>query len=176
MPSSLACRTLWKSYLLSCRTKLAKLLCLKCFGRICFVNFSFCHGRQGGVLSSRLGVSYLEDYEAVALIAPSDHALVLRAFQHSTANWSVCRPERTVGCDLLTCTACAPTTKSAWYTRGPHNVDSALTKSLELFAPIPAGPSIVDGRQWAQWQFRAIVLPSQTSAPSRSYTGSGQWS
>ena len=25
----------------SCRTKLAKLLCLKCFGRMCFVNFSF---------------------------------------------------------------------------------------------------------------------------------------
>lgn len=44
MPSSFACRTLWKSYLFSCRTKLAKLLCLKCFGRICFVNFSFCHG------------------------------------------------------------------------------------------------------------------------------------
>ena len=41
LPSSLLCRTLWKSYLLSCRTKLAKLLCLKCLGRICFVNFSF---------------------------------------------------------------------------------------------------------------------------------------
>ena len=41
-PSSLLCRTLWKSYLFSCRTKLAKLLCLKCFGRMCFVNFSFC--------------------------------------------------------------------------------------------------------------------------------------
>ena len=40
--SSLLCRTLWKSYLLSCRTKLAKLLCLKCFGRIDFVNLSFC--------------------------------------------------------------------------------------------------------------------------------------
>ena len=41
-PSSLLCRTLWKSYLFSWRTKLAKLLCLKCFGRMCFVNFSFC--------------------------------------------------------------------------------------------------------------------------------------
>jgi hypothetical protein len=40
-PSSLLCRTLWKSYLLSWRTKLAKLLCLKCFGRMCLVNFSF---------------------------------------------------------------------------------------------------------------------------------------
>lgn len=29
---------------------------------------------------------------------------------------------------------------------GPHDVDLALTKSLELFAPIPAGPSIVDDR------------------------------
>jgi hypothetical protein len=44
-PSSLFCRTLWKSYLFNCRTKLAKLLCLKCFGRIDFVNFSFCHCR-----------------------------------------------------------------------------------------------------------------------------------
>src|SRR5271155_483169 len=40
-PSSLFCRTLWKSYLFNCRTKLAKLLCLKCLGRIDFVNFSF---------------------------------------------------------------------------------------------------------------------------------------
>ena len=39
--SSLLCRTLWKSYLLSWRTKLAKLLCLKCLGRIDFVNLSF---------------------------------------------------------------------------------------------------------------------------------------
>lgn len=43
-PFSSLCRTLWKSYLLSCRTKLAKLLCLKCFGRMVFVNFSFCGG------------------------------------------------------------------------------------------------------------------------------------
>lgn len=40
-PFSSLCRTLWKSYLLSCRTKLAKLLCLKCFGSIVLVNFSF---------------------------------------------------------------------------------------------------------------------------------------
>ena len=39
--SSLFCRTLWKSYLFNCRTKLAKLLCLKCLGRMCLVNFSF---------------------------------------------------------------------------------------------------------------------------------------
>lgn len=39
--SSLLCRTLWKSYLFNWRTKLAKLLCLKCFGRMCLVNFSF---------------------------------------------------------------------------------------------------------------------------------------
>jgi hypothetical protein len=44
--SSLLWRTLWKSYLLSWRTKLAKLLCLKCFGRMCFVNFSFWAPRQ----------------------------------------------------------------------------------------------------------------------------------
>lgn len=41
-PLSSLCLTLWKSYLFSCRTKLAKLLCLKCFGSIAFVNFSFC--------------------------------------------------------------------------------------------------------------------------------------
>jgi hypothetical protein len=35
-------RSLWKSYLLSCRTKLEKLLCLKCFGRISLVNLSVC--------------------------------------------------------------------------------------------------------------------------------------
>jgi hypothetical protein len=43
--SSLFWRTLWKSYLLSWRTKLAKLLCLKCFGRMVLVNFS--HYVQG---------------------------------------------------------------------------------------------------------------------------------
>lgn len=46
--SSLLCRTLWKSYLLSCRTKLAKLLCLKCLGRIDLVNLSFCMMYQTG--------------------------------------------------------------------------------------------------------------------------------
>jgi hypothetical protein len=43
-PLSSLCLTLWKSYLFNWRTKLAKLLCLKCFGRIVLVNFSFCHG------------------------------------------------------------------------------------------------------------------------------------
>lgn len=42
--SSLFCLTLWKSYLFNCRTKLAKLLCLKCFGKMVLVNFSFCNG------------------------------------------------------------------------------------------------------------------------------------
>ncbi|KAH3680032.1 hypothetical protein WICPIJ_008445 [Wickerhamomyces pijperi] len=36
--SSLDCLTLWKSYLFNCLTKLAKLECLKCLGRISFVN------------------------------------------------------------------------------------------------------------------------------------------
>ena len=57
--SSLLCRTLWKSYLLSWRTKLAKLLCLKCFGRIDLVNLSFCAGNQ---LERLMGV--------VGLLAP----------------------------------------------------------------------------------------------------------
>ena len=39
---SLFCLTLWKSYLFNWRTKLAKLECLKCLGRMDFVNFSFC--------------------------------------------------------------------------------------------------------------------------------------
>ena len=53
--SSLLCRTLWKSYLFSCRTKLAKLLCLKCFGSMDLVNFSFCpsceYGRRHGEIA-----------------------------------------------------------------------------------------------------------------------------
>jgi hypothetical protein len=44
--SSLFWRTLWKSYLFSWRTKLAKLLCLKCFGKMVFVNFSHCRERS----------------------------------------------------------------------------------------------------------------------------------
>lgn len=38
--SSLFRRTLWKSYLFSWRTKLAKLLCLNCSGSMVLVNFS----------------------------------------------------------------------------------------------------------------------------------------
>ena len=36
--------------------------------------------RQGVALRSRFGISYLEDYEAVTLISPSDYALILWAF------------------------------------------------------------------------------------------------
>ncbi len=57
-PLSSLCLTLWKSYLFNWRTKLAKLLCLKCFGRIIFVNFSFCHARsQSRASPMAIGVS-----------------------------------------------------------------------------------------------------------------------
>ena len=105
--------------------------------------------RQRVVLGSPCKISYLEDHKTITLISPSDNALILWAFQHSTTSQSVYRPQWTFGRDLLTCTACAPTKKSAWYSR--DRMTSALTKSLELFAPIPGGPSIVDDGQWAQW-------------------------
>ena len=65
--SSLLCRTLWKSYLLSWRTKLAKLLCLKCLGRIDLVNLSFCARYQLG-----------RWMKIVGLLAPQ----VRRSFRH----------------------------------------------------------------------------------------------
>jgi hypothetical protein len=81
--SSLLCRTLWKSYLFSCRTKLAKLLCLKCLGSMCLVNFSFCalvsDQSTGGAHSPW---TYFEDDKAIAIVSPADHALVARTFQH----------------------------------------------------------------------------------------------
>jgi hypothetical protein len=72
---------------------------------------------SGSCIAFAIRKSYLEDHEAIALVSPSDNTLVLWAFQHSATNWSAYRPSRTFGCDLLTCTACAPTQKSVWYTR-----------------------------------------------------------
>ena len=71
--SSLLCRTLWKSYLFSWRTKLAKLLCLKCFGRMDLVNLSFCRDDELAQFVGRAqSASHLEHHEAVSFISPSD--------------------------------------------------------------------------------------------------------
>lgn len=81
-PFSSLCLTLWKSYLFNWRTKLAKLLCLKCFGRMFLVNFSF-YSRQSQ--DGTLGCdprgkghkhSYLQDHKAIAFGAPSYHRVV----------------------------------------------------------------------------------------------------
>jgi len=87
-PFSSLCLTLWKSYLFSCRTKLAKLLCLKCLGRMVFVNFSFYWQRvsQSWQRIHRLtvrGSIYLKDHKAVAVSAPADHIAVRGVFEHS---------------------------------------------------------------------------------------------
>lgn len=88
-PLSSVWRTLWKSYLFSCRTKLAKLLCLKCFGKIVLVNFSFCSPRLCRVRSlarPRRQIrqcSYLQYDKAVAVIAPAYYFIIRGVFQHS---------------------------------------------------------------------------------------------
>lgn len=86
--SSLLWRTLWKSYLFNWRTKLAKLLCLKCLGRMCFVNFSFWpevsvarakHSRCHDVLLARQ--SYLRRFPIVPRSRQSGFRASCRAHQ-----------------------------------------------------------------------------------------------
>jgi hypothetical protein len=108
--SSLLCRTLWKSYLFSWRTKLAKLLCLKCLGRMCFVNFSFCPGVCQRIVTLQTKIiktTYFQYYKAVSIIPPSHYVLVGRVFEHSVPIISVCRRIAWIG-SLRTCTVCAP--------------------------------------------------------------------
>lgn len=81
--SSLFCLTLWKSYLFNCRTKLAKLLCLKCFGRINLVNFSFCHHCQHVTAANTRGMTYFENDEALSSLAPAHDRFIRRVFEHS---------------------------------------------------------------------------------------------
>jgi len=70
--------------LFNCRTKLAKLLCLKCFGRMPLVNFSFC-GRHVSILGAdciaRKG-PYFNHNETVSLVTPSNDRRVRRVYQH----------------------------------------------------------------------------------------------
>ena len=113
-PSSLLCRTLWKSYLLSWRTKLAKLLCLKCFGRMCFVNFSFCEQ----VLANALPVVHARCalHDSVSL-PPALRSCLLRypsvlrsRLVGSPASCEVIVSMRAgaVALKLLTCIVCEP--------------------------------------------------------------------
>ena len=91
--SSLFWRTLWKSYLFSWRTKLAKLLCLKCLGRIVLVNFSHCamvsadrqRDRQRAATRERERAHlypYLQDDKTIPLITPAHNFRVRRVLQH----------------------------------------------------------------------------------------------
>lgn len=87
--SSLLCRTLWKSYLLSWRTKLAKLLCLKCLGRIDLVNLSFCAGSQPErlmghhpLLAPRVLQSFHHHRPTARLESMTDPPAFLSCYQH----------------------------------------------------------------------------------------------
>jgi hypothetical protein len=117
-PLSSLCLTLWKSYLFNWRTKLAKLLCLKCFGRIVLVNFSFCRPGEISVVErcrSSCGASgpqaYLQDHKAVAVGAPSYYRVVRGILEHPATSWvSMCCPAvgaRRRGVQR-TCRVCAP--------------------------------------------------------------------
>lgn len=140
-PSSLLCRTLWKSYLFSCRTKEAKLLCLKCFGSMCFVNFSFCKRVRAAFMPLSMRTCLQHD-KAIAFIAPSHYTFVLWTLQHPTDNL-LARILRTQCDSWLTCIACEPTQRSANMLNRSNSANLELTKSLELLAAWPPGlPSI----------------------------------
>ena len=138
--SSLLCRTLWKSYLFNCRTKLAKLLCLKCFGRICFVNFSFC----AIVSLPSIGLALYHDVPPGQQnsrprypIARHSHPVGSPA---SCQQPSVSIPHRFAQClNLLVQLAHLYSRKSdaISHHNGSHEVTCVLTKSLELLAAWP---------------------------------------
>jgi hypothetical protein len=109
--SSLFCRTLWKSYLFSCRTKLAKLLCLKCFGRISLVNFSFCPSCQ--YLVAGCGASLaLRTSKTTKLSPPSPQRTMLSYDGSSNILQTKFVSQHAQSCDplqsRLTCIICAP--------------------------------------------------------------------
>lgn len=132
-PSSLLCRTLWKSYLFSCRTKLAKLLCLKCLGRMDFVNFSFfqCVSNEE---RRRGALPYLEDYKAVAFVSPPHHRLVCGILQHPGRMLALCLDdgERTGWTYLY---SLRTWTQRQLQVHGQHAISAKPTKSLELAEP-----------------------------------------
>ena len=91
--SSLLCRTLWKSYLLSWRTKLAKLLCLKCLGRMDLVNLSFCAGNQRerlmgylDLLAPRVRQSFRHRHPTARLESTMDPPAFFSCDQHDIDN------------------------------------------------------------------------------------------
>ena len=116
------CRTLWKSYLLSWRTKLAKLLCLKCFGRMCFVNFSFCEQVLADALSTVQSCCALH---CLVSLPPALRSCLLRCpsvlrsrLVGSPASCGVIVSRRAganaVASNLLTCIVCEPGSVSRW--------------------------------------------------------------
>lgn len=148
-PSSLLCRTLWKSYLFSWRTKLAKLLCLKCFGRMCLVNFSFCRHACQRMRLPMLNLP-LRDAAFWCSLPPALRSCLLRCpnVQHSRlvdfpafCEFIVSRRRGAFVSEWLTCRACAPGAVVSRWTTGAH-CGRTLTKSLELFAAWAAFPSM----------------------------------
>lgn len=111
--SSLLCRTLWKSYLLSCRTKLAKLLCLKCLGRIDFVNFSFYQSVSMQDIRPAEYRTHFQNNKAIAFITPAHHLSICRVLQHPNRPYQL-QFNLTIMGDVCmfrggrTCTACEP--------------------------------------------------------------------
>lgn len=141
--SSLLCLTLWKSYLFSCRTKLAKLLCLKCFGRMDLVNRSFYSANQRSraisgenairLTSSTTKLSISSPHRTIDAYDGSSSILLCASVLHSPANpasgrhWVLVFP---------TCTTFAPVTPVSHCALYLLARVERRTKSLELLAPM----------------------------------------
>ena len=115
------CRTLWKSYLLSWRTKLAKLLCLKCFGRMCFVNFSFCEQVSANALSVIHARCALHGSMS---LPPTPRSYLLRypsalrsrlVGSPTSCEVIVSRRAGAIAFKWLTCIVCEPGLVSGWF-------------------------------------------------------------
>jgi hypothetical protein len=105
---------LWKSYLLSWRTKLEKLLCLKCFGRIALANFSHCSTVKfdATMIVACLNLTNLNDDEAVTVFAPPHDVRMFWIFHHTVyfaaVSRKTCATAPALGMSPLTYKACAP--------------------------------------------------------------------
>lgn len=98
----------------SCLTKLAKLLCLKCLGRMCFVNFSFYTAVSVGHLNVELGTTtHFQHNKAVTVIPPPYYVLVCRVFEHSISRISTSGRIASTTRSRRTCTTFEPATRLA---------------------------------------------------------------
>ena len=130
----------------SWRTKLAKLLCLKCFGRMCLVNFSFCARGQPSRLPSVVGRAC----RVLVSLPPAPRSCLPRypsalrsrpVGSPTSCDTIVSRRMGAFAFEWLTCRACAPGAVVSRWTTGAH-CGRTLTKSLELFAAWAAFPSM----------------------------------